>query len=722
MLIEYLALVALAGAMAYITAALVKWAAGPTHPVTAAVLVFLLVMMAAMLGSAVLYYLAPSPTRLVEALWLSAVIMSLAVFPLFWVLLREAEKKRTIQVVHDPGDTLGRPWLFVAAAVGLVFMNELLMGWAFSLAAGAVLPVGDTLDSAVSLFSTIVVSPWFVFTMAAEMTLTSVMLWNRIPRALGIIFLAQSAIMFLSPPVLADSWWIAAAVYGGSAAMTALFVFQMEYIYRHRQIGAAFSRYTVRLIAVYALMMAGLFVWLDYTSPWLFAASIVLEMVLFFEAVLSVDRYRTEETFPWQLRPSWAFQLLLFIFIAELFMGACLDLQLEPSIYSAAFPTLPLAGSGGTILANALSNGFWFVALVTGSTWFLAMMGLEMGALFYFKFRETRNLENRIRMVLTMGSYAIFATFFPSIYFSALFPNLPSGTDVPVLGWSMGVGSAPLAPALLLVVVLSYAVTGPLCALFGRRVICSTFCTPALMYQGTAINAMSSFNRTSTPARKYLGSHFSKVYSVTNGVVMASLVGASFVSYFDAVGTLNWTVAGADPTVFLFALSFGVLWFVLFVTIPYTGNYNCVTMGWCYTGTIAQAFQKIGFFKLKVRDKQVCRDCTTLDCAKSCPVGLVDMVGFLRTTGEFRSSKCCGVGNCVGSCPYGNLYIHDVRHWVRRRLGRPDVPPPATSLPMIRRPTLAPATSGGLGAVHAAARESKSLAPLPDPRIDAPAA
>jgi polyferredoxin len=143
------------------------------------------------------------------------------------------------------------------------------------------------------------------------------------------------------------------------------------------------------------------------------------------------------------------------------------------------------------------------------------------------------------------------------------------------------------------------------------------------------------------------------------------------------------TVLGADPTLFLISISFGVLWYVMFVTVPYVGTYNCVTMGWCYTGAIAQAFQRIGFFKLKVHSREVCQACTTLDCAKSCPVGLVDMPGHFRTKGEFRSSKCCGVGDCVGACPYGNMYIHDVRHWVRARLGLPLPPRSVAKLPMV---------------------------------------
>ncbi|MFZ0830415.1 MAG: hypothetical protein WAN40_04690, partial [Thermoplasmata archaeon] len=202
-------------------------------------------------------------------------------------------------------------------------------------------------------------------------------------------------------------------------------------------------------------------------------------------------------------------------------------------------------------------------------------------------------------------------------------------------------------------------------------------------------------------ARKYLSSRFSSLYSTTTGVVMVALVGTSFLSYFDQIGRLHILVGGVDPSVFLFTLSFSVLWYVMFVTIPYTGNYNCVTMGWCYTGAIAQAFQKIGFFKLKVKDRQVCKDCTTLDCAKSCPVGLVDMPGHFRTKGEFRSTKCCGVGNCVGACPYGNLYIYDIRHWLRGKAWQPISPSVGTLLPVIQpiRRREAPVRTSPPGAV-----------------------
>jgi len=423
---------------------------------------------------------------------------------------------------------------------------------------------------------------------------------------------------------------------------------------------------------VYALMMVGLFVWLYYGTPLWFALSVVLEMVVFYAAVARPSGFSDPPSRAWQDRRHWTFAVLSFVFLAEVAMGAVLSVQLEPAAYVGAFPFVALQGSPGPYLLAAASNAFWFLATATASTWFLLMMGLEMGALVVFKYRETRHLENRIRLLLMLASYAAFVVFYPSLYFGLVFPNAPPPSTVPVLGWSMGIGSYPLSVGVFGVLLVTYAITGALVVLFGRRVVCSVFCSAPLMYQGTTIDAMKSFNRSAPLARKYLSSRFSGLYTATTGVVMVALVGTSVLSYLDSAGLANVYVQGNDPSVFLFVLSFSVVWYLLFVSIPYAGNYNCVTMGWCYTGTITQAFHKLGFFQLKVRDKQVCRDCTTLDCAKGCPVGLVDMPGHFRKEGRFRSTKCCGVGDCIEACPHDNLYISDVRHWVRRRLGLPE--------------------------------------------------
>ncbi|HEV2316161.1 MAG TPA: hypothetical protein VGV89_01110 [Thermoplasmata archaeon] len=675
-----LALWPVAAVMALITAGLIKWASEATTELQGGVVLFLLAMMAAMFGGAAIYFAAPGARSAVAGLWVSAVVMAVSVFPLIALFLSDARRRLSQGERYVPA-LLERTYAFAASVIGLVLLNELLMAWAFGMGAGGI-PAGSAgISAQPAIFARVIASPWFLFPMAGEMALTVWLVRSRLPLAVVGLLSSQAGLMILSAPAFPGRAATDLIVVLGSAVMIGIIVFVMEYLYRHRQLAAGLSGYVLALLSIFALMMVGLYTWVAYGNALVFAGSILLEMVLFFDAIVRPERLSGELSPPWQLRPNWTFGVLATIFLGELFMGAVLDIVLLPGVYLSALPSLPLTGGLGTILYDAVYNGFWFVALVAGSTWFLAMMGVEMGILVLFKFRETVSRENKVRLALVIGSYALFATFFPSYYYTALLPNAPSGTTVPVLGWSMGLGSAPIVPSLFLVIFVSYAITGSLVLLFGRRVICGVFCTPALMYAGTTFNAMSSFNRSSPLARKYLGSRFSSIYSASTGLAMGSLVAVSFLSYFDQTGVLHVSILGADPSVFFFALCFGVIWFAVFVTIPYTGNYNCVTMGWCYTGQIAAAFSRIGFFKLKVRDRQVCKDCTTLDCAKSCPVGLVDMPGHFRQKGEFRSSKCCGVGGCVGACPYGNLYISDVRHWLRLRRTPAT---PVLELPVVR--------------------------------------
>jgi polyferredoxin len=668
--------------MAVPTAYLVRLSVEARTRAQAWVTLFLLAMMGEMWVGVALYARTPSPASAVGGLAATGALMAATVAVLFAALIW-SRRNRTSGPVGREGPVVEPARGYRILAVGIVLLSEGLMAYAFQLATATPF-LASGFGGVVGTLASVVVSPWFVFPMGLEMGLATALLWSRLSRPMRVIFPVQAAIMLLTPTAVASPTWLTASILLGSAAMIAVIVYAMEHIYRHREIPVALGGYLLQLLAAYALMMAGLLLWLVYGTPVWLAASIVVEMVVYFGAVLTSDRFRSDERFSWQLRPSWAFALLALVFVGELFMGAVLDLQLQPAQFAGAFFALPLAGPPGVAVAHAVSDGFWFFADVAGSTWFLAMMGVEMGVLVLFKMRETRQLETRVRLGLMLGSYAAFATFFPSVYYASLFPHAPTGAAVPVLGWSMGIGSAPIGPSVFAVIFLTYAITGSLVILFGRRVICSVFCTAPMMYQGTTLDAMKSFNRTSPVGRKYLGSRFSSAYTVTSTVTMGALVVASFLSYFDQLGTIDVTVGGVDPTAFLFALSFGVLWFVMFVTIPYTGNYNCVTMGWCYTGTIAQAFQKVSFYKLKVHSKDVCKACTTLDCAKHCPVGLVDMPGHFRTKGEFRSTKCCGVGDCVEVCPYGNLYIHDVRHWLRRRLHLPERKDRGEPLPMIR--------------------------------------
>ncbi len=700
-----LAIVALA--MAGVTAYLIRILVEARRRPQAWIALFLLAMMGEMWVAAVVALAFPTVRGLIAALSVSGGLMVISVAPLLVALGRA----RGAQGSAPDGAPIPLGPGIVALTAMLVLVNEFLMGWGLVMAAG-VSGTSLTTSGLLPFVASVVDTPWFLFTMGAEMLLTATLLRARLPKPVLTILVVQSAIMVFSPPALGNPTWSGLSIGLSSALMIGLFVYLFEHLYRHRQPSVALARYLVELLAVYALMMAGLFVWLYTGDPTAFVVSILAEMVVFYVAVVEPERFAGPPGTPWQLRPHWTFAFLSFVFLAEVFMGAVLSVELDPAQYAGGFPFVALVGPPAAMLSGALSNAFWFVATAVSSTWFLAMMGVEMGALVVFKMRESRNLENRIRMGLMLGSYAAFAVFYPSIYLGLLVPNAPQSSQVPVLGWSMGIGSAPLAIGVFGVVLLTYVITGALTVLFGRRVICSVFCTAPLMFQGTTLDEMKSFNRSSPIARKYLSSRFSALYGGTTAAVMIALIGTSVLSYLDSIGAASVYVLGTDPTVFLFTISFSITWYALFVMIPYAGNYSCVTMGWCYTGTVAQAFQKIGFFKLKVRSRQVCQDCTTVDCAKGCPIGLVDMPGHFRTKGEFRSTKCCGVGDCVEACPYDNLYVSDVRHTLRRLLGRPETRPRGASVPT---PTRRGGRPIGVGAATFSPTERSVLLPMAKP-------
>jgi polyferredoxin len=693
-------LAALAAAMAASTALFVRWAAGCRSGLRAAIVVFLLLMMTGMLLGGLVYELRPDREGAVEGLWLASLAMSASVVVVFVAFLRAARQGQS-----DAGtpEAYRAGVGFVTIIAGLALLNEFLMGWTFGAATGAIPRLPDASSGAAAAFlAEVVVSPWFVLTMAGEMALTTFLLRGAFPRAVGFLLGAEAALMVASPPTFRWDGWSTGAIAASSAGMVVLFVFLMEHLYRHRELARGLATYVGLLLPVLAAMMAGIFLWQLYGTPALFAASVLAAMLLYFVAVvrpgLLGDR---EKVFRWQARPGWTTGLLASIFVAELFMGAALTAALEPGTYLASLSLLPLAGAPSTVLGDAAANGFSFVVNTTATTWFLAMMGAEMGALVVFKMREAHGRELRFRLALMLGCYGAFAVFYPSVYYGLLFPHAPgaaSPTTVPVLGWSMGVGSAPLAAGVFGVVLATYAAFGAVTVLFGRRAVCSVFCTAAVMYQGTAIDAMKSFNRSSPVARKFLGSRLSTAYAASTAGVLVALAGTSVASYLDSTGRVAWTVGGEDPSVFLFALSFGVLWYALFVTIPYAGDYNCVTMGWCYTGQLSGLLSRVGLFHLRVKDPAVCRRCTTVDCARACPVGLVDMPGHFRTKGTFRSSKCCGIGGCAEACPYGNLYLADVRHALARRLGRRRPTGAGVELPMAGRPIPAGPVSASLGA------------------------
>ncbi len=440
----------------------------------------------------------------------------------------------------------------------------------------------------------------------------------------------------------------------------------------------------VTLLAIVA--SAGWFVWVLDGSPYVWAATGVVATVVLVRGLAARAPDAAGERVPWLLRPLWAVQLLLFTFLAEFFVGALLDLELSGRSFLQFIPFVPIVGPTASVVGLGVYDGLWFGAAILASAWFLVALGVTMGGLVVLRMREVHVPAQRYRMGLMLGVYALAAVYVPSLASSTPLVSNKTLASLPLIGWGFGLRSGgPFESGIFLAVLVMYASVGVLTVLFGRKALCSVMCGAAIMYQGTAMHEMRQFNQTSRVGQYFLGSRLSTAYVVASTLALTSLFAVSLLSYLHRLPTVQVANGEFDTSALPLPIElyFGGLWFAMFVATPYVGTYNCATTGVCHWGSLSVPFAKVSFFRLRVKDREVCQRCTTFDCAKACPVGLVDMPFYFRTTGEYRSTKCCGVGDCVGACPYGNLYHQDVRHWIAKAFARLGRSRPGPALPMV---------------------------------------
>jgi hypothetical protein len=279
-----------AAGMSYIIAALVSWAAGARARLSAAVVLFLLVMMVAMFLGAFLYFAYPGSTGLLLGLWTAAGIMAVSVFPVFWLFVEEVQQ-RTVLGSSFRTSPIGSVPAFAASVTVAVLAGELVMGRAFQLADGEVGIVGPGLVGLLRALVSCLASAWFLFPMAAEMGLTVAFLRRRIPRVLAISLGLQAASMFASPTAISSSDWVVGSSLAAAALMVGLFGFVMLLLYRGERLPAPVLGYLARLVVVYLVMAGGLVLWSLTGSPALFAVSAVAQMGVFFTTVVVPEKY-----------------------------------------------------------------------------------------------------------------------------------------------------------------------------------------------------------------------------------------------------------------------------------------------------------------------------------------------------------------------------------------------------------------------------------------------
>jgi hypothetical protein len=170
----------------------------------------------------------------------------------------------------------------------LLLFSELLMGWTFNLASGLIgLSEGYTIAAIGREISYSLTTYWFVFTMVGEMALTLLAFRKRIRRNLLTVLGIQAIVMFLTPTALAQQAWEVYTVYLEAAVMTGLVVFAIVYLRRDEERDRALLNYLGLFIIANAVMMGGFLWWLISGDTLLLAASLVVETMIYFDAVLT---------------------------------------------------------------------------------------------------------------------------------------------------------------------------------------------------------------------------------------------------------------------------------------------------------------------------------------------------------------------------------------------------------------------------------------------------
>ncbi|WP_054963916.1 4Fe-4S binding protein [Acidiplasma aeolicum] len=608
-------------------------------------------MMNSMLIAPVFYFI--FILSLLKTIEFSVIIMMLEVLPFLFKFLSD--------LMQNSG-SVKKSFLFYYTIFFVIF-DELIMSIDFNLITAnsylhfLFLQPLNAVFQAVSTY-------WFVFPMAFEMLITSLILKNSLKKLVFIIFAMQSLVMLLMPTAINNSLYARVAVYLSGAIMTGFFIYIFEYLYRKQSLHKTEGKYILQLLGAYTLMMAGVFIWQYSKNVYLISASMIIDMIVYLNGLL---RYNFDDKqFFWITARRWSVLYMTMVFTSEFFMGLTFDAQYYGAgTYLISMGLALIGGSIINIISASLYDFIVFFADVALSPWFLIMMGIEMGSLVVFKIRTTKQIENKIRLILMLLAYALYTVIVPSFL-------IPNNSMIPFIGWTMGIGSGgPVAPLLIIPMVLTYVISGILSLLFGSRQLCSVFCSAPVMYQGTFYDSMKKFNRQTKTSRAITLNNKSgqRLYKTVSLIVYASIGITAVLSFLDSIHITSFYFYGTDPEYMLYLFYFGVVWYIVFITMPLLGSYACINTGYCHWGNFNRFVSRFGFFKLKVRDSDTCLTCKTRDCATACPVGNSAMPGSFIKTGAYKDSRCVGIGDCIEACPHDNIFVYDVRNYLRERLG-----------------------------------------------------
>ena len=251
----------------------------------------LLGMMVAMLVGPAYLYLATLSFGLGDVvIWEIAVFMMVGMMPIgvllfakYW-MQGDPERKGPLPLSQLLNHTSG----LRASYIILLLLSEFLMGWTYNLASGLIhLSQGYSLQALAVELDYSLTTYWFVFTMVGEMALTLFALRKTIRPDLLEVLVIQSLVMFLTPTALSWQVWETYTVYLEAAVMTGLIVFALRYLRKKVEGDRALLNYLGLFIIANAVMMAGFLIWLLDGDTLLLALSLVVETVIYFDAVLT---------------------------------------------------------------------------------------------------------------------------------------------------------------------------------------------------------------------------------------------------------------------------------------------------------------------------------------------------------------------------------------------------------------------------------------------------
>lgn len=653
--ISYLAiLIILAVAMGVIASYILYLSRNSNSSMKTFTVYLILAMMNGMLIGPAIYFLGVIPFSILDVVVISAGVMALEIaYPLISLVNNLMDERKTMKVN-------------LPVVAFLTIFNEFLMSLIFNaISAGqSISQIYGT--NMIKMFSELVSSYWFVFPMSLEMGLTAILTIRKEKGFFFIFILLQSLVMFFTPDAFSNHIWIELSVYLGASVMTILLIYIFESLFRKNFVYQGFSRYILEILGVYGIMMAGVMLFQYNSVETVISIAIIAEMIIYLHAIIKPDYLNRGKKVYWLASQKWSTTFLVLVYIAEVGMGATMDFQFYGT--QAFINSMGLASYSSNflnLLGAFIFNAITFVGLLSLSSFFYIMMGIEMGTLVVFKILNSKELENRIRLVLMMVAFAVYTLLIPSFILPTTAQNYT------FLGWSMGIGTAGgLAPALILPMILTYVISGALSLLFGARQLCSVFCSAPLMYQGTFYDSMKKFNKTGKLASSLSkAGEKSKLYRVTSITVYASLGIASVISFLYNYHYIKpLTIYGEDPLQFIYIVLFGIIWYLVFITMPYFGNYGCINTGYCHWGNFNRFVGKYGLFKLKVNDPNQCVTCETKACNDACPVGNTGHPGNFIKKGFYKESRCVGIGDCAEACPYDNIFFYDVRNYIGEKL------------------------------------------------------